>query len=112
MKLSAATVRKIAKEKGISITMVSVIDRYGILELEMADLPQDMIDRNLSNTGRGNTAEADRAIRKYNRQVRKIVAALQIAGFFMWGRCFNYGPWRYMSEKPTASDELVLNNID
>jgi len=116
MKLTAATVKRIAREKGISITMVSVCTRYGILDMGMKDLPLDMIERNIQNNwdnpGRGNTAEVNRAIRKYNRQARKIVAALRNAGFFMWGRCFGNGEWSYTFQKPTYSDELVLNNID
>jgi len=114
MKLTAATVKKIAREKGISITMVSVCGRYGILDIGMKDMPLDIINRNLENAeaGRGNTAEVKRFIRKYNSQARKIVAALRDAGFFMWGRCFGNGEWSYTFQRPTTSDELVLNNID
>jgi len=114
MKLTAATVKRIAREKGISITMVSVYSRHGILDISMKDLPPDMIDRNLRNAipGQGNTAEVNRAIRKYNRQARKIAAALRIEGYFLWGRCFGNGAWSYTSQEPTAHDELVLNNID
>jgi hypothetical protein len=55
MKITAATVKRIAREKGISITMVSMSSRYGFLDVEMADLPLDMIDRNTRNPGQGNT---------------------------------------------------------
>jgi len=117
MKLTAATIKRIAKEKGISITMVSAKTRYGILDIEMAELPADVIERNFENAySRGNagcnTFEVQRAIKKYNRQARKLVAALKIAGFLMWGRRFGNGEWTYASQEPSYSERLAMDNID
>jgi len=110
--MTVATVKNIAKNKGISISMVSVKRRYGEIDLDMIDLPPDMIDRNIRNKGRGNTVEVDRAIRKYNRQILKITAALTAAGYAMYGRKYGNGTWSFTSHEPTASDILVWNNID
>jgi len=117
MKLTAATAKKIAREKGISISMVSAKTNYGVLDLEMIELPADVIERNLENPdsrGNGgiNTVEVARLLKKYNRQVKKIVAALRIAGFFMWGRRFGNGEWVYAGQEPSCSERLAMANID
>lgn len=110
--MTITTVKKIAREKGISITMVSLFRRDGNIEIEMADLPRDMVERNLRSDGHGNTVEVDRAIRKYNRQARKLTAALRRNGMLLWGRCWGSGEWAYTTRKPTASDVLIWYNID
>jgi hypothetical protein len=110
--ITVKAVRKIAREKGIGITTISVTRRDGNMYLEMTDLPRDMIERNLRNDGRGNTVEVDRAIRKYNRQARKLSAALRKNGIMLWGRCWGSGAWGYTTRKPTYMDELATNNID
>ena len=116
--MTVAKVRKIAKEKGISITMVSVSKSYGGLCLEMVELPTEVIKRNLEseghqNYGNGNTIEVTRLIRKYNRQAKKIVAALIASGVEpIRGRVYGSGEVAYTTRRWTASDELAWNNID
>jgi len=110
--MTVKTVKKMATEKGISITLIAITRWSGNLYFDMSDLPQDMIERNLRNKGRGNTVEIDRVIRKYNKQVRKLAAALRVNGIFLWGHCGGSGVWGYTTRKPTYSDELAMNNID
>ena len=110
--ITPSKVRKIAQQKGISITLVSIFKSRGDLYLEMADLPPDVQKRNLESGLRRNTVEADRIIRKYNRQAKKIAAALRELGVKIGGRPYGSGEWGYTTREWTNSDELVWNNID
>jgi DNA-binding transcriptional MerR regulator len=117
-KITKATVKKMAKEAGVSITMVSVWNRSGSLEIERIDLPQDLAQKNMENqniTGNRywNIPEVDRLVRKYNRQVKKLIAVLRKNGLYFRGR-FLYGrqEWTFTNREWTPTDELIWNNID
>ena len=110
--LRPSTIIKMAQRRGMSITLVSMHKEAGNLYFEMANLPPDVQKRNLESDCRRNTVEVDRIVRKYNRQARKLVAALRGLGVMIYGRCTGSGEWDYTTRMPTASDELVWNNID
>jgi hypothetical protein len=104
---------KIAETAGISTSMVSITNRQGIIDIEIADFPPEVVKRNLESGERfKNTPEVDRLIRKYNRQSKKLIAALRQQGVSFWGRLRGSGSWDYTSRKPTYMDHLVRNNID
>jgi len=105
-------VLKLAKQRGISLTLVSIQKEAGELYFRMADLPPDVQKRNLESGCRRNTVEVDRIVRKYNRQTRKIVAALRGLGVMVFGRLTGSGEWDYTTRRPTATDELIWNNVD
>ena len=110
--ITAAKARKLAQEKGISITMVSIFREYGDLYLEMTELPHDVVKRNLESGERRNNLEVTRLVRKYNRQARKIVSALRAYGLEIRGMIRGSGEWDYTTRRWTVSDELAWNNID
>ena len=110
--MTAAFARRIATEKGISTTMVSIAKRRGDLYINMIELPPEVIKRNLESGERRNNTETDRLIRKYNRQSKKIAAALRAAGVEIGGTLRGSGVWDYSTRRWTASGELARNNID
>jgi hypothetical protein len=113
MKITQAAVKRIAEEKGISITLLLFQTLNGNLYLEMADFPPDVIKRNLeSGMYRRNTVEVERLIRKYNRQIRRITAALRANGVRLLGRQRGDGAWEYTTRAQNYTDFLVANNID
>jgi hypothetical protein len=97
--ITVKAVRKIAREKGISISMISVFREEGNLYLEMAELPQEVIKRNLESGDNWNNTEVCRLIRKYNSQARKIVAALRNIGLEISGRLRGSGEWGYTTRR-------------
>jgi hypothetical protein len=116
--MTKTTIQKIAYKAGISINLVKVRSRAGAINLEMADLAPNVARRNLDyvrETGyRRNTLEVTRIIRKYNRQLKKLMAAIKAQGFIVdfWGRLGGDGAWNYTNRRRTYEDELVWNNID
>jgi hypothetical protein len=112
-RLTKTMIAKLAKEAGISITLVKAGQSKGETSINMADLPPDAAARNLASGNRyRNTTEVERLVRKYNRQARKLTAVLRRHGFFLGGRKYGSGEWSYTTRKPNYSDWLVANNID
>jgi hypothetical protein len=116
--MTKTTIHKIANKAGISINLIKVWSNAGTINLEMADLTPDVAKRNMDHareTGyRGNTLEVTRSIRKYNRQLKKLMAAIKAQGLKadFWGRLGGDGAWNYTNQRRTYADELVWNNID
>jgi hypothetical protein len=116
--MTKAMIQKIAREAGISITLVSVKQYQGNTYIKPAELPPDVAKRNLDycrEAGwRKNTVEVERINRRYNRQVKRLLAVLasrgKAAGFM--GRQMGDGTWEYTSRPRTYTDELVFNNMD
>jgi hypothetical protein len=117
-KMTKATIQGIARKAGISITLIAAWSRSGSIHLEMAELPPEVAKKNMEyareNGYRENTLEVTRIIRKYNRQIKKLIAAIKAQGLIrgFWGRQNGDGTWDYTNREWTATDELVWNNID
>jgi hypothetical protein len=112
------TIKKIAREAGISIGLVSVGQYRGETLIRMAELPPDVMKRLLDyckeNGYRNNTPEVQQIVRKYNRQVNKLMGVFKTKGLLkrFWGRRLGDGRWEYTDRRYSPSDELVANNID
>ncbi|MDR3092281.1 MAG: hypothetical protein LBU36_08880 [Clostridiales bacterium] len=111
--MTKAQVIKTAAQGRINIDMVAVKARRGVVEIEMAELPPDVIKRNLeSGDDFRNTEEVERLINKYNKQARKLVGLLKTHGLTFRGFRRGSGDWDYTTRAATYSDYLVASNID
>ncbi|GMO52025.1 MAG: hypothetical protein Pg6C_17250 [Treponemataceae bacterium] len=112
-RMTKAMVIKLAKEAGISITLITAKRHGGETCINMVDIPADLSARNLASGERyRNIPEVDRLIREYNRQARKLIAVLKKQGVFFQGIKYGSGEWAYTTRKPNYSDWLAANNID
>ena len=112
-RMTRAMLGKLAKEAGISITLIDAKRYRGETCISMVDLPVNLAVRNLASGERyRNIPEVDRLIRKYNRQARKLIAVLKKQGISLWGIKYGSGEWSYTTRKPNYSDWLVANNLD
>jgi hypothetical protein len=61
-----------------------------------------------------NTLEVQRIIRKYNRQVKNLIAVFKSRGLLkgFWGRQLGDGRWEYTDRWYSPTDELIANNMD
>lgn len=109
--MTKAQVQKIAKANSLDISLVSIRKCNGTLRFEMADLPADLIKRNLENFWATNEQlpEVEKAIKKYNRQVKKL---LKVLGLKHWGIRTGTGAWDYELGEMSYSTRLALDNID
>jgi hypothetical protein len=116
--MTERTIKKIAREAGISISLVSAGQFREETSIRMIELPPDVMQRLLdyckTNGYRENTLEVQRLIRKYNRQVKKLIAVFKAKGLLkgFWGRRLGDGRWEYTDRWYSPTDELVANNMD
>jgi DNA-binding LacI/PurR family transcriptional regulator len=116
--MTERTIKKIAREAGISISLVSAGQYRGETSIRMVELPPDVMKRLLDycreNGYKRNTLEVQRLIRKYNQQVNKLIAVFKTRGLSngFWGRQLGDGRWEYTDRWYSHTDELVANNMD
>lgn len=104
-------IEKTAQEHGISITLVEIKKASGTIRFEKKDLPADLAKKNVAHyyeTGE-QLVEVERMIRKYNRQVKKL---LKVLGVEYWGFRTGYGAWVYQLGAMSNSTKLAFANID
>ena len=106
-------IEKAAQQHGISITMVEIKKNKtaGEWRFEKKELPRELAQRNIAHyyeTGE-QLVEVERMIRKYNRQVKKLLAVL---GVKYWGYRGGAGDWVYQLGAMDYSTELAFANID
>jgi hypothetical protein len=112
-RMTKAMIGKLAKEAGISITLIDAKRHGGETYISMVDIPAELSARNLTSCERyRNIPEVDRLIREYNRQARKLLAVLKKQGVSFQGTKYGSGEWAYTTRKTNYSDWLVTNNID
>lgn len=104
-------IENIAKQNGIDITLVSIIKCSGTWRFEMADLPADLAKKNIAYFYENNDQlpEVLAMIKKYNRQVKKLLKAL---GVKHWGFKTGYGAWDYQLGAMSESTKMAFANID
>lgn len=109
--MTKAQVQKIAKANGLDISLVSIRKSNGTLRFEKADLPSDLIKRNIDYYYQNNEQlpEVEKLIAEYNRQVKKL---LKILGVKYWGLRTGTGAWTYNLGEMSYSTRLALDNID
>lgn len=111
--MTVREVKAFCMEHGINQDRMKIYKHGGLIHIEMADIPEDLIKKNLAEyeqTGRArNIPEIDRLIRRYNRQAARLVKLLP-AGFCGF-RC-ETGEWQYREGGFTAGEELAFLNID
>jgi hypothetical protein len=116
--MTERTIKKIAREAGISISLVNAGQYRGETSIRMIELPSDVMERLLEyckvHGYRKNTLEVERIIRKYNQQVKKLMAVFKTRGLLkgFWGRQLGDGRWEYTDRRYSYTDELVANNMD
>lgn len=104
-------IENIAKLYSIDISMVSITKRSGTWHFEMADLPADLAKKNIAYYYENNDQlpEVITMIKKYNRQVKKLLKAL---GWKYWGFKTGSGAWDYELGNMSESTKLAFANID
>ena len=109
--MTKATITKTAKEKNISLDLIKITRRNGTYDFDMVDLPADMVKANLeySDGTDHNLPEVDKMIRKYNREVKRLLKAL---GVEHWGYQGGDGAWHYELGEESYSSKLAFANID
>lgn len=109
--MTKAQVQKIAKGSGVDISLISIRKSNGTLRFEMADLPADLIKRNIDHYDETNEQlpEVLKAIKRYNSQVKKLLKALNVK---YWGIRTGTGAWDYELGEMSYSTRLALDNID
>jgi DNA-binding LacI/PurR family transcriptional regulator len=115
--MTERTIKKIAGEAGISVSLVSARQCRGETRIRMAELPPDVMKRLADyceeNGYRRNNPEVRRIVRKYNRQTRKLMAVFKARGLNgFWGRQTGDESWEYTDRRYSHTDELVANNMD
>ena len=111
--MTVKEVKTFCKEHGINADRMKIYKHGGLIHIEMADLPQDLVKKNLEEyyaTGHDrNIPEIDRLIRRYNRQAARLVKLLPV-GFC--GIRTGSGEWEYREGGFTYTEELIFNNMD
>lgn len=111
--MTVREVKAFCNEHQINADRMKIYKHGGLIHIEMADIPKELIEKNLKEyeeTGsRRNIPEIDRLIRRYNRQAKRLVKLLPIG--FCGFRC-GTGEWDYREGSFTASEELAFNNMD
>lgn len=109
--MTKSQVQKIAKANNLDISLVSIRKCNGTLRFEMADLPADLVKRNIEYYYANNEQlpEVEKLIKKYNRQVEKLLKALNVKH---WGLKTGTGAWDYELGEMSHSTRLALDNID
>lgn len=104
-------IKNIAKKEGIDLSLISIHKRFGEWHIEMCDLPKDLSSRNIAyyDQNRQQLPEVEKMIRKYNREAKKLMKALNTPH---WGLKTGYGEWIYKTGSMDESTRLALNNID
>lgn len=104
-------IEKAAQAHGISITLVEIKKASGTFRFEMKALPAELAKKNIAHYYECNEqlVEVERLIRKYNRQVRKL---LKVLGVKYWGFRTGYGEWQYQTGAMDYSTKLAFMNID
>jgi hypothetical protein len=110
--MTKAQIQKIAKANNIDISLVNIYKYSGTLRFEMAELPADLMKRNLESEGFGNIPEVEKLIKAYNRQVNKLLKFLKGLGEKYWGFKRGSGDWEYELGSKSYSTELAFANID
>ena len=106
-------VLKIAAANNINADRMSIYKRRGLIHIEMAEIPKDLIKKNLDpeynpNPDR-NIPEIDRLIRRYNRQASRLVKAL---GTEFCGWKAGSGEWYWREGNFTHTEKLAFANMD
>lgn len=111
--MTVREVKNFCKEHGINSDRMKIYKHGGLIHIEMADIPKELIKKNLEEyhaTGHNrNIPEIDRLIRRYNRQAHRLVKLLPIG--FCGFRC-GTGEWEYREGGFTWSEKLSFNNMD
>lgn len=106
-------VLKIAAENNVNTDRMNIYKKGGLIHIEMAEIPDELIKKNLDPTFNPsrykNIPEIDRFIRKYNRQANRLV---KILGIGFCGFKAGSGEWYYREGGFTQSEELAFANID
>ena len=112
--MTKSQIQKIAKANGLDISLVSIRKNSHTIQFDMTDLPADLVKRNLENfcESTQNIPEVERIIKKYNRQVKKLVKVLKAEGETGWGMLYGDGTWHYELGAMSYSTKLALANID
>ena len=109
--MTKATIKKIAKEAGIDLSLIEIKKSGGVYRIEDSDLPADLAKANIEYNGErgGQLPEVEKRIKKYNREAKKLVKAI---GGKYWGFCTGYGAWHYELGAMDYSTKLAFANID
>ena len=104
-------IEKVAQQNGIDISLISIFKRSGTTHIEMADLPAELVKRNIAyhNETNNQLPEVEKMIRKYNREAKKLVKVL---GVKWWAFKTGYGAWDYRIGEMSEGTKLAFNNID
>lgn len=109
--MTKATIKKIAKEAGIDLSLIEIKKSGGVYRIEDCDLPADLAKANIEyHSEHGEQLpEVEKRIRKYNREAKKLVKAI---GGKSWGFQTGYGAFHYELGEMDYSTKLAFANID
>lgn len=102
--------KAICKAHNINAKRIKFYTHGGKLHLEMAEIPADLIKRNLESGERyRNIPEIDRLIRRYNRQAERFI---KLSGIAFCGYMTGTGEWQYREGDFTGAERLASMNMD
>ena len=111
--MTKSQIQKIARANGLDISLISVRKCSGTIQFDMADLPADLVKRNIESAeGTRNIPEVERIIKKYNRQIANLIEALKAEGEGVWGMLYGNGAWHYELGAMSYRTRLALDNMD
>ena len=102
--LTAATIKKVARENGIDMALISLHRNYtGVIRIE-----------DNGDAFRGlDEIQTGRKLRKYNRAALRLATILRKEyGATYWGLKSGYGAWAYEMGSMSESTKLALANVD
>lgn len=109
--MTKTTITKTAKENNIDLTLINITRSNGTYRFEMADLPADLVKKNLDYFYETDEQlpEVEKMIKEYNREVKKLLKALAVK---YWGFRTGTGAWDYELGAQSYSTKLAFANID
>ncbi len=107
--MTKATIKKIAKAASVDIDLIKITKSGGTYRFEHADFSAEQKRRSLEYEGPGQLPEIEKAIKKYNKAVKKLIKALKCEH---WGYMTGYGAWCYELGKMDVGRKLAFYNID
>ena len=102
-------IERIAKENNVNMGRISIRKVHGLWNISMAEIPNELIEKNLASENETNIPEIDRLIRRYNRQAMRLV---KIFPMEFHGFRAGDGVWEYEEGPRTQGEILASLNID
>ncbi len=108
-KITRAAIKKAAIKANVDLSLIKITLAGGVYGIEDADLPADLSQKNVEFEGPGQLPEVEAIIRKYNREARKLVNALDCE---YWSYKTGYGAWCFVLGPMSNGEKLAFANMD